>query len=33
LISAGFIVGLPVAILYSRFLDHFIRGLTATGTS
>ena len=31
--SAGFIVGLPVAILYNRFLDDFIRRLTATGTS
>jgi ABC-type glycerol-3-phosphate transport system permease component len=31
--SAGFIVGLPVVILYNRFLDHFIQGLTATGTS
>src|SRR5262245_27475289 len=31
LMSGGFIVGLPVAILYNRFLDHFIRGLSATG--
>jgi len=29
--SAAFIFGLPVAILYNLF--HFIRGLTATGTS
>ena len=33
LMSAGFIFGLPVAILYNRFLDHFIRRLTAIGTS
>ena len=33
LMAAGLIVGLPVAILYSAFLDHFIRGLTATGAS
>jgi len=33
LMAAGLIVGLPVAILYSAFLDHFIRGLTASGTS
>ena len=33
LMSAGFIFGLPVAILYNLFLDHFIRGLTATGAS
>ena len=33
LMSAGFLFGLPVAILYNLFLDHFIRGLTATGTS
>jgi len=33
LMSAGLIVGLPVAILYNLFLDHFIRGLTATGTN
>jgi ABC-type glycerol-3-phosphate transport system permease component len=31
--SMGFIFGLPVAILYSRFLDHFIRSLTASGAS
>ena len=31
LMAAGLIVGLPVAILYNLFLDHFIRGLTATG--
>jgi multiple sugar transport system permease protein len=33
LMAAALLVGLPVAILYSAFLDHFIRGLTATGTS
>jgi multiple sugar transport system permease protein len=33
LMSAGLIVGLPVAILYNMFLDHFIRGLTATGAN
>jgi len=33
LMAAGLIVGLPVAVLYSAFLDHFIRGLTATGAS
>ncbi len=33
LMAAGLIVGLPVAVLYSAFLDHFIRGLTASGTS
>jgi multiple sugar transport system permease protein len=33
LMAAGLIVGLPVAILYNMFLDHFIRGLTATGAS
>ena len=33
LMAAGLIVGLPVAILYSAFLDHFIRGLTASGAS
>ena len=33
LMAAGPIVGLPVAILYSAFLDHFIRGLTAGGAS
>ena len=27
------LVGLPSAILYILFLDHFIRGLTATGTN
>jgi multiple sugar transport system permease protein len=31
LMAAGLLVGLPVAILYNVFLDHFIRGLTATG--
>jgi multiple sugar transport system permease protein len=33
LMAAGLLVGLPVAILYNVFLDHFIRGLTATGAS
>ena len=33
LMAAGLIVGLPVAILYKLFLDHFIRGLTATGAN
>jgi multiple sugar transport system permease protein len=33
LMAAGLLVGLPVAILYNMFLDHFIRGLTATGSS
>ena len=33
LMSARFIFGLRVAILYNLFLDHFIRSLTATGTS
>ena len=33
LMAAGLLVGLPVAILYNLFLDHFIRGLTATGSS
>src|SRR5215471_2610777 len=33
LMSAGFIFGLPVAILYDLLLGHLIRGLTATGTS
>jgi len=33
LMAAGLLVGLPVAILYSAFLDHFIRGLTASGAS
>jgi len=33
LMSAGLIVGLPVAIPYNLFLDHFIRGLTASGAS
>ena len=31
--SEGFIFGLPVAILYNLFLDHFIRSLTASGAS
>jgi multiple sugar transport system permease protein len=33
LMAAGLIVGLPVAVLYSAFVDHFIRGLTASGAS
>ena len=33
LMAAGLIVGLPVAILYNMFLDHFVRGLTATGAN
>ena len=33
LMAAGLIVGVPVAVLYSAFVDHFIRGLTASGTS
>jgi len=33
LMAAGLIVGLPVAILYNMFLDHFIRGLTASGAN
>lgn len=33
LMAAGLLVGLPVAILYNMFLDHFIRGLTSTGAS
>ena len=33
LMSARFIFGLPLATLYNRFLDHFIRGRTATGAS
>ncbi len=33
LMAAALLVGLPVAILYNLFLDHFIRGLMATGTS
>ena len=32
LMAAALLVGLPSAILYILFLDHFIRGLTATGT-
>ena len=31
--AAALLVGLPVAILYNTFLDHFIRGLTASGAS
>jgi len=30
LMAAGLLVGLPVAILYIAFIDHFIRGLTGT---
>ena len=33
LMAAGLLVGLPVALLYNMFLDHFIRGLTASGAS
>jgi ABC-type glycerol-3-phosphate transport system permease component len=33
LMAAALVVGLPVAILYTVFLDHFIRGLTASGAS
>ena len=33
LMAAALLVGLPVAILYNTFLDHFIRGLTASGAS
>lgn len=33
LMAAALLVGLPGAILYNLFLDHFIRGLTATGES
>ena len=33
LMAAALLVGLPVAILYNVFLDHFIRGLTASGAS
>jgi multiple sugar transport system permease protein len=33
LMAAALLVGLPVAILYNMFLDHFIRGLTASGAS
>ena len=33
LMAAALLVGLPSAILYILFLDHFIRGLTATGTN
>jgi multiple sugar transport system permease protein len=31
LMAAALLVGLPGAIIYNLFLDHFIRGLTATG--
>ncbi len=30
LMAAGLLVGLPVAIVYMLFIDHFIRGLTGT---
>ncbi len=30
LMAGGLLVGLPVAILYMLFIDHFIRGLTGT---
>lgn len=30
LMAAGLLVGLPVAILYMFFIDHFLRGLTGT---
>ena len=30
LMAAGLLVGLPVAILYVSFIDHFIQGLTGT---
>jgi len=33
LMAAALLVGLPGAILYNMFLDHFIRGLTATGAN
>ena len=33
LMAAALIVGLPIALLYNAFLDHFIRGLTASGSS
>jgi multiple sugar transport system permease protein len=33
LMAAALLVGLPGAILYNVFLDHFIRGLTSTGSS
>jgi multiple sugar transport system permease protein len=33
LMAAALLVGLPIAILYNVFLDHFIRGLTASGSS
>jgi multiple sugar transport system permease protein len=33
LMAAALLVGVPGAILYNLFLDHFIRGLTATGTN
>ena len=33
LMAAALLVGLPVAVLYNLFLDHFIRGLTASGST
>ena len=33
LMAAALIIGLPIALLYNAFLDHFIRGLTASGSS
>ena len=33
LMAAALLVGLPSTILYILYLDHFIRGLTATGAS
>jgi multiple sugar transport system permease protein len=30
LMAGGLLVGLPVAVLYMLFIDHFIRGLTGT---
>jgi multiple sugar transport system permease protein len=33
LMAAALVVGLPVAILYTLFLDHFVHGLTASGAS
>jgi len=33
LMASALLVGLPGAILYNMFLDHFIRGLTATGAN
>jgi ABC-type glycerol-3-phosphate transport system permease component len=30
--AAGLVVGLPVAILYMFFIEHFIRGLIGAGS-